>query len=300
MTAGQNSHLQMFAAVKATCDAYTSTWTPFAGFATAYAAFVSLMPDTATALALQSTSSTATTGIKKGLRTTLEGMLLQLSGALVYSGTINNDPQLAGDARTTPSDLKQMRDDSLVGFADKLLSLKTLTVTELTSMGLSSDFYAEMTDAKAAFTTAIGTPRHMRGKSVRGTQDLAAIIASLNEILTRRMDPAAAVLNNTAPEFYSEYVTARKLVDPSYHTRALNVNVTSSGGGEPLAGVVAMITPGNIEKKTSAGGGFHLGTLAGGTYSMVLSIPGYQTKVVPVNIVDGQATTLEETMVPEA
>lgn len=215
MNAVQNAHLQMFAAVQVTCDAHTAAWSGLPLFADAYADFVALLPDTVAAGALQATSSKGTTLAKKALRNTLEAKLLQIAAALVGYALTNNNAQLAEDARTTPSDLHNVGAEKLIFRSEKLLKFtEPLADDALEPFGVSDEFITTAASDQDLFMESIGKPRHVIGESKRGTQELAVAIGGLNSILKLRMDPGAEVLKYTQAAFYSEYITAREIIDP--------------------------------------------------------------------------------------
>ncbi len=304
----QSAFLQMCAAVAATAAAHRPAWQPFAPFAAPFPRLETLRAAATAAAALQDTSSQGATESKAALREVLTTRATQLADILIlWYKTTGANPQAAKDARTSRRSLHNQDEP---GFAGRIQKLLTLTPgadatpptppQSLADLGITAAFITGIKADLAAFVRATGTPRHIIAEKVRGTQDLEKAIDDLRELLVEELDPAARVLGYTQPAFYSEYATSRKIVDPGYRTRALTVRISDAETGRPLEGVTASFQPKleEGEKSTGPEGEFYVERMEAGTYQMALDRPGYAPKTVPVNIVDGEHTEVEETLRP--
>src|ERR1043165_505150 len=247
MTALQNAQLQMFAAVKAICDANNAFWTDFVPFAATYTDFTDALGAVDAKLVLQNTATEGTTQSKEALREQLEAIVRQVSDCLVLYGSLNQ-LTLVEDAHIAPSILKKMSAKALIGHALTLKEMTTgITTPPLTSVNLTTNDITALTNATTAFAGVIGKPRQKRVESKRGTKQLAESIDHIMEVL-KTLDQSANVLQYTAPDFHTEYVAAREIIDPGYNTRSLSVKITATDTGGGIEGVSAIINPGNIEK----------------------------------------------------
>jgi hypothetical protein len=297
MTGQQNANMQMFDATVATCNAHDAAWSGNTYFSDAYNDFLTKHALLPAALARQSTTSTGTTEQKENMRIALMQDLMPIADILVLYGKVTKQDQFASDAKTNPTKLRRYTEKALVGYATKLLDVaNSITPATIAPYGLTP---AMLTNAQAklvTFTGAMGKPRHQIAEAVRGTNELEELIEDMMEIMTERMDPAAAVLQYTEPAFYAEYKTAREIIDPSFNTRALTVNITTSTG-QAIPGATVSINPGNISRQSGATGAFFLNTLTEGPYTMSIAKSGYDNKTVNFSIVGNDPLTLNVQMV---
>ena len=104
---------------------------------------------------------------------------------------------------------------------------------------------------------------------------------------------------NDYPDFYNIYKSARKLVDTSSGSLALRGSVKEAGTGNPVKGAQfsfraeqTMNSSGNgngeIVKKTSEKGNFHLKSIEPGNYKILITRKGYKNAEVAVTITQGE------------
>lgn len=304
MNARQNSRYNMAAALISTCDAHEEDWADFDPFADAYADFKAAFPALTAAIGLQQGGTEGGTTSKKTRRTAVSTDMRILVPALQLHGRLNGDTRMVAESATTERMHLNASAPAYHSHAMRVLEMAQAvnlqpTDDKLAAYGAPKTFLTALGLKIADFGKAIGEPRHQKSESKRGTKDLDTAFDVLDEILEERMDPAAAVLGaTTAPAFYDEYVSSRELVDPGYNVRELTVNIYDVQTNEPLTGVACTILPGPIQKLTGAGGSFYIDDLDGGVSRLEMSKPGYITKTVDFTIVDGQATVVEEKLVP--
>jgi hypothetical protein len=296
MTRIENAKTEMYAAVKAVIDAHNAAWTGNVPFSSAVDKFSSLLESLDGKVALQSTKSEGATSSKDALRDTLEAQTMHIVDTLVLHFKLAKNEQEVRDVYITRHPLSKMSERAFIGHVSKVIAKAAgITAATLTGLGLDA---AELTAASNnlnSFITSVGTPRHIQAESVRGTQELKAIINDIDDVLTEEMDPAANVLQYSKPEFFSEYQTAREIEDAATRTRELTVKVTDAEG-KGLKGVKAHIPEGDIHKVTGSTGVFYINNMEGGTYTVVLTANGYQAKTIPFTIIDNQATVVNVTM----
>jgi hypothetical protein len=81
---------------------------------------------------------------------------------------------------------------------------------------------------------------------------------------------------------------------------ALTVNVADALTGQPVAGVDAIINPGNIRTVTTDGGDFYIPSLASGNYILTLRRIGYASSNANITIaeIEGKPLDLMLAMMP--
>jgi uncharacterized membrane protein len=92
-------------------------------------------------------------------------------------------------------------------------------------------------------------------------------------------------------------------VDTNAGVLALKATAKEVTSGEPVHGAIFTFSHeadklsgsngiGEITKKTSKKGNFHIKNMRAGTYDVVISKPGYKDKAVTVSITDGERSEL--------
>jgi hypothetical protein len=298
MNARQNSYYKMLHAVRSACEAQTAVWADFPAFADSYAVFKLRYDEVKDAISDQLQKTFAATGQKESLREKLTPLAMRIARALQYYATINANEDLLADARTRESELKVMGEKAFVGHVSKLLSLVGgIPIAQLSPYGLTAAQVADASATLSAFTATMGQPQHCRTKAAAGTKRLAALLAEIRTLLNTRLDLAAEMMEDEHPEFYREYKICRVIIDPGYRKRALHVKVRSAETGQPLPGVTAILSPGDIRKKSGPSGSFHMNRLEAGKYTIKLLHDKHQEYTGTIRVGKNEGTVVELEMV---
>lgn len=288
----------MYGAVVSLCDKRAAEWSGFAPFADTYIAFKAAYSRLPTIQALQNTAYTGFTERKQLVREALSDVLVQVANILELYGKLHQSPDWVKGVKTSLAALRKMSGASLIGFGTKLLGIANgLPPADLGVYGMSAGLLANAAERMKDFTEVIDEPAKMQAQSRRGTQELAAHMASMSQLL-ERLDIAARILERSQPDFCGVYRICRVIIDPSFHKRELTVKVTHVTTGQPITGAEALVTPGDIRKKTGAGGGFYIKKLDDGLYNLKLTCDGYQPQDVSFRIVGNKSRLIEVTMEP--
>jgi hypothetical protein len=294
----QNSFISMLASVDSCCRARQADWSGCQPFVDSYAAFKALYDELPQVLNRQSDQSEGWTEYKRIRRDAVTPEAMRMARALEYYANINNNEELRADARTTPTMLQRMAEKAFVGHVTKLLSLvAAIDIAQLTPYGLSAAQVTTAGTLLSEFTAALGKPEHAATKAAAATKRLAAIVAEARSLLKRRMDLAAAMLQDDQPDFYLLYKNCREIVDPGSRTRSLQVVVRSAETGQLLPGADLIISPGDIRKKTGRSGMCYINRLQAGKYTIRLLHDKHQEYTGRFNVVNKERTVVEVEMV---
>lgn len=296
MNAQQTSVVDMIRTVVSTCNANNTAWADFPPFADAFVLLTANLTAIDAAIAIQETDTTGVTSEKNSKRHDMIPGLLKVAAMMRYLGDLNSDDDQARKGAVTKTDLDKATDDSFIGIARRLIDAGFgIGHTTRDAYGITSAFLTTLNDQLTAFVDAVASPRSAESHTQRATKELANLIIDSSSLLEKRLDGAAYLLSDTQPGFYTEYTISREILDPSYNTRALQVNVVGADG-QALEAVDAVINPGNIEKQTTENGGFYITNLAAGSYTGIFSRPGFASKTVNFNVVSGIRTDLDVEM----
>ena len=139
-------------------------------------------------------------------------------------------------------------------------------------------------------------------KKAKATNELSLLFASADSIL-ENMDTALKIIRRKEPNFYKGYTSNRMLVDTGSGKLALKATAKELISGEPVQGAKFIFNHeadklsgsngiGEITKKTTRKGNFHIKNMKAGNYKVVVSKPGYKEKEVLVSVADGEMSKL--------
>ncbi len=286
-------------AVEGVCDAHSTVLRGLPFFVAAKAQFSLNLANITAAIGLQNTGTEGATTQKEIYRNGVETDLLRLAAAVRVSSSLSGNEKGAREATITPSGIDVMGDNAFLGLATRILgAANVIGAAGLTPFGVDAAFLGAFARALDMYRTAIDDPRHAEAEQMRGTAELARLLAENDAVMEDRMDPGTELLKATQPGFYTEYWVAREIEDEATTPRALQISVTDTHTGMPLANVSITIMPGGVAKTTGPSGQVRVQTLAAGNYSLKLVRGGYTTHTEQVIIVDGERADVVVQMLP--
>src|SRR5947199_10400995 len=142
---------------------------------------------------------------------------------------LTNDPALVQQGKVRKSMLERGKADNFIGMSKRVIDAgQSVSLPVRTPYGITNALLTGLSTQLFNFTIAMPTTRVAESKNVAATRAMARLIAEQQYIMEARLDPAAYLLSDRHPDLYSQYLVARQIVDPSYRTRALQVQVTAS------------------------------------------------------------------------
>ncbi len=237
---------------------------------------------------------------KKKLKNRLISLSVKYSNKVAILAKASNNETLLKEVRVNESDLGKLAGVTLKDSAQFIYDRVQANISSLEEQGITADTQKEFLDAINAFNNAIAAPRTGITERKQATQKLPVLFDAADvEIDT--LDLAAGSAKGEYPDFYNGYKNSRKLVDTSSGSLALKAAARDIANGEPLSGALftfkqeATITSGGygeIIKKTSRKGNFHLKSMNAGTYKVVISKDGYLGKEAMVKVNEGERSEL--------
>jgi Carboxypeptidase regulatory-like domain len=251
---------------------------------------------------IQKDTSTGAAKEKKRLRDNLITLAADNSIAIATYAKFTNNELLLDKIKFTDSDLIKMSGVELINYAQIISDKVEANIGNLATYSVTPETLKALKDALIAFDASLAKPRVGITEKAKATNELSLLFASADSIL-ENIDAAIKIIRRKEPNFYKGYISNRKLVDTGSGKLALKVTATELNSGVPIHGALFTFNHaadkltgsngiGEISKKTSKKGNFHIKNMKSGTYDVVIRKPGYKDKSVTVSIADGERSDL--------
>ncbi len=278
-------------------DTEILVWTASAGMTTAVADLTTHLTNIDDFSMGQTEDTKGVTITKGAKRITLVAKTVKVADALYAFGNATGNTTLAGQAKVNKSELEKMADTLL---SDKAQSIRNLGNTNIASLAdynvLPADITALQT-ARTAFNQDIQKPKNVIGSKKANTSAMKNEFKLTTAHLEKVLDPLVRTYQDVNPMFVSEYINNREIFNIGSEKVAVRFIVDDSVDHLPVALVKILVTPGDIQKKTTEKGNAQIKTLTDGTYDVEFSRPGFVTQNATFYVTFGATTNVVASMV---
>ncbi len=265
-----------------------------------FAALFALIQPTAQ---IQIKNNKGITKNKKDSRILLVNGLFKAAGVLMSHFSGANDHEIYDKVNINKSTMIAMRDIELSVHSQNVIDLITEHQVVLLPFGVNAAYIVNLETLRDAFADRLALPTVASDTKKAATSDLSEEVHIVEEFLKTRLDPAMRVLVDSEPVFYKKYVNGRK---------THNVGIRHKNTKGTLHGIVKdeethhIITDALIEIVntltmivTNELGEFTIMGIPPGTYTIKISVGGYEIKTIEnIIIVAKQVTEIEINLTP--
>jgi uncharacterized membrane protein len=255
---------------------------------------------------MQKDTTTGAAKEKKRLRENLINLASDHSRSITAFAKFTNNELLLDKVKFSNSDLIKMTGVELKNYAQIIYNKGEDNIGLLATYGITPEVQKELNDAIVAFDASLAKPRVGINEKAKATNELGLIFVSADSILDN-IDTAIAIIRRKEVNFFKAYSSNRRLVETASGMLALKASAKELTTGEPVSGALFTFSHeleklagsngnGEISKKTSKKGSFHIRNMKAGTYKVVVSKPGYKEKEVTVSVADGERSDLKVEM----
>ncbi|MEP7168946.1 MAG: hypothetical protein ABI855_06200 [Bacteroidota bacterium] len=153
-----------------------------------------------------------------------------------------------------------------------------------------------------AFNDIISNPKSIKGQRKAVNERIRQTIKDIDTILKRKMDKAAAILNNTAPEWVQDYFTERRIYRLKTQFTEIVATFKNKETGHEVAGVL-------LKAKGNKGAEFEIVSSSNGVadkkqaspeiYDLTWEIPGFESgEMKQVKVSPGEKEKLVIELIP--
>lgn len=253
---------------------------PVQALADAKAAFDGILIEIANADQLSQGGSSGETQEKAEAKDVLINTALVIAGAVKAYATTQGDNALFELVDYTKTDLRQAGDTVLPSSAQAIHDAASGVVANLTDYGVTAADLADFQQRIDDYTALIGAPRTAIAEQKAQNERLAGLFDRGDSLLKGTMDNLMIRFQTQKPVFFSEYTTARQIVDAGIRHTTLKGKVTDAVTGNPLYNVKVTIVELNKSVNTGVDGVYGIQEFKGGVYTIKAEMPGYQTTTI--------------------
>jgi hypothetical protein len=298
MTTNQKIRLRMYLATRNFVGQNIATANAIPKFAASYANLLSTIDEIQLIGEMQGINKTGLALDKNKLKKRLIALAVKHSNKVAILAKLNQNDTLLKEVRFNESDLVRLSEVTLKDRAKIIYEKAEANLANLAEQGLTAETQKQFMETITAFNNALETPRTGIAEKRKATQKLPVLFDKADSEI-EIMDLAATSAKDEYPDFFNAYKTSRKLVDSNSGTLALKAAARELTNGEPVSGAVFTFKNetggygnGEIVKKTSKKGNFHVKSMDIGTYKVLVSKKGYKDKEASVNVSTGERSEL--------
>lgn len=302
MTTNQKIRLRMYLGTRNFVSQNEAIANGIPKFAVSYANLLSTIDEIQLIGEMQGINKTGLAMDKNRLKKKLIALAVKYSNKVAILAKLTKNDTLLKEVRFNESDLVRLSEVTLKDRVKIIYDKAEANLGSLAEQGLTPDTQKQFLETITAFNNALETPRTGIAEKRKATQKLPVLFDKADSEI-EIMDLAAASAKDEYPDFFNGYKTSRKLVDSNSGTLALKASARELTNGVPLSDVKFIFIHevseaagskgnGQIVKKTSKKGNFHVKSMEPGTYKVEVSKQGFKNKEISVSITDGERSEL--------
>ena len=251
---------------------------------------------------MQGVNKTGLASDKNKLKKTLIALAVKNSNKVAILAKLSNNDTLLNEVSFNETQLIRLPGVTLKERVQIIYDKVEANIGNLAEQSITPDTQKLFLETITAFNNALATPRTGIAEKRKATQKLLVLFDTADSLI-EIMDLAAGSVKDEQPDFFNGYKTSRKLVDTNTGLLALKATAKELTSGKPVSGAIFTFNHdnanlavsnlnGEITKKTSKKGSFHIKNMQAGTYRVIVRKPGYKEKEVLVSVADGERSVL--------
>ena len=238
MNKEQQNTLSAYYNERNVCEKYKNVWQKDEPFTESYGLFILQIPKIEQYRDAQVETSESTTASKKELRSEIASDGAFMAIRLKRFAYKTNDTELAKSVDYSEWDLRKATDNELVGICNLLISKATANIEKLTTYSITKELFDTFKTQVTGFTAMIAKPLSAESQSKNATLTLEKLFKETDSILAKGLDLDIEVFKKTAPDFYNEFQSARKVNKAASSITALRAKALDKGTGKALKSVI--------------------------------------------------------------
>jgi len=163
----------------------------------------------------QEACGTGVTAQKNRVRDLAIDAVLGIAGIVAAWARDNGQEEVLKAVQLSRSELKRIPQAVLLDRLKTVLALAQEHQSDLTALGLTAESLKQLATRIEVYDVIVVSPRNAITRKKTLTELLKREIDGLQEMLDGVVDPLMLQFESTAPEFYTAYTNARKVVRPA-------------------------------------------------------------------------------------
>jgi hypothetical protein len=182
----------------------------------------------------------------------------------------------------TNSALVRLTDTGLPDACQAVHDAASDNAAALASYGVTAAVITSLQTRIDAYRTMSSAPRAAIAQQKAQTERIASLMERGTALLKGTMDNLVLPYKTQRPVFFSEYTTARQIVDTGKRHTTIRGTVTDAATGQPLYNTRITIVELNRTTRSGADGVYGLQKFEGGVYTITAELKDYRTETKSV------------------
>ena len=296
MTNTQSDRLDMYKAVVDFLETTNTITATRPGLVTGKTQLTGFITDIETKAGKQTTATSGSFDEKEDLIEKLcQELYTVVSGTKAYAASIP-DTTLKGKMDYSLTELRRLGDETIVPFTDNIVEIVTpLLGAPLAGFGVDAAAMTELDKARDKYENIKSKPRVAVSEKAAQTTGLPPLFVSATKLCKEILDPTAATLRATEPDWYNEFVNVRKIVNTGSGTTALDGDIKEQGSNGAIYNVeitISKIGEPDIKITSDVAGHYKQIPIKRGVYTVTFTHALYKDVVLNAfEIKQGQTVT---------
>lgn len=236
---------------------------------------------------------------KNDLKETMAKLTYNYSGPGRAWAAKNNDDQNYNAMNISISKIKQTPDDQAGPVCQNVHGLLNTNAVALVPFGLTAAMINELNTAITDYIAIVPLPANAVNTRQTYTTNLDERIKQTSEFLDRLLDNIVRGQINANPDFVTTYFNGREIIDAPVNSTTFKITVLESGINAPILGARAEALSTSRIAFTDVNGKCELKQFKKGTYTILVSAPGFNPsqQIVPIGLGETKELTFSLTRV---
>lgn len=240
----------------------------------------------------QRSTKGATTTKKEDKENLIELLVIVIGGIKSYAIDVN-DNELFSSVDYTQSDLEKLGDSLLIDRANLIMDIATANAANIADKGIGPVMLTNLQTLITEYDDSVPGPRNVISDKKSATSQLVVLFKETDEVLNENLDNVMLQFKLSSPDFYSNYVNNREIIDlGTQHTR-LGGAITDNEGN-PVGGVTVTAEGANLEEVSNEEGVYLFKPFIPGDFTIRAEKEGFLTKTIEnVHVSPGEHLVLD-------
>ena len=294
MTKKNEARLNMYYAVISYCNSNPAILATVPAFQTAFTAFQSTVNEIHSVAQLEANVISGITADKSQLKNNLSAEAAHLAAKVFAFASNTNNNSLKQQVNFTPSDLKWMKDETLLVTCGNIRFAANVNVGSLADYGVTAVSIAAFQSLIDAYTAQVSSPRNAVSQRSSYSQTLTGLFKQADAALKSQLDKIALGFKTSNEDFFNTYMNNRMIILPSTSTTQIAGNITSAANNQPVEGALVQLVDDSVSGTTDEEGNFILKPIAIGKQSIKITKTGFADKIISSIVVKlGKTSTVD-------
>ena len=213
MTDKQENKRSMYLTVEKVCNDNNNIWNTMPAFVETFTDFQTILADIDAQARIQEGKTTGITQNKQKEEDEMIQATIEIAAAVYAYAARIGDNELKAKVNYTPSRLHRSRDTILKDICQKIHDAANEVIAELADYGKTPADLNQQQQEIDDYAAILADPRAAIGTRATATSTLVTLFRQGDDHLKNRLDKLMVAYQNSEPQFYNKYQSARTIVD---------------------------------------------------------------------------------------